>query len=89
MQILALANIEIIKLMAPIDDGFDADARDADTASDRKGAQFKEVEADAAEGGVGHGATAEGEVEFAELGTAEGEDFGGGVGEGAAEGLGG
>ena len=45
------------------------------------------MEADASEGGVGNGAAAEGEVELSELGAAEGEDFGGGVGEGAAEGL--
>ena len=73
--------------MAAVDDGFNADARDADTASDGEGAQFEEMETNAAEGGVGNGASAEGEVEFSELGTAEGEDFGGGVGESAAEGL--
>ena len=73
--------------MAPVDDGFDADARDANTASHGEGAQFEEVESDASEGGVGDGAPAEGEVEFSELRTAEGEDFGGGVGESAAEGL--
>ena len=73
--------------MAAVDDGFDADARDANTASHGEGAQFEEVESDASEGGVGDGAPAEGEVEFSELRTAEGEDFGGGVGESAAEGL--
>ena len=45
------------------------------------------MESDASKGGVGNGATAEGEVQLSELGTAEGEDFSGGVGEGAAEGL--
>ena len=73
--------------MTAVHNGFDADARDADTSSDGEGAQFEEVESDAAEGGVGNGASAEGEVEFSELRTAEGEDFGGGVGESAAEGL--
>lgn len=42
---------------------------------------------DGAEGLVGDGGAAEGEVEVREGGAAEGEDFGGGVGEGAAEGL--
>ena len=73
--------------MAAVDDSFHADTGDADTASYGEGAQFEEVESDASEGGVGNGTTAEGEVQLSELGTAEGEDFGGGVGEGAAEGL--
>lgn len=45
------------------------------------------MKADGAEGLVGDGGAAEGEVEVREGGAAEGEDFGGGVGEGAAEGL--
>jgi len=45
------------------------------------------VQAYAAEGRVGDGGAAEGEVEVCESGEAEGEDFGCGVGEGAAEGL--
>ena len=48
--------------MASVDDGFNADAGDADTASYGEGAQFEEVESDASEGGVGNGATTEGEV---------------------------
>ena len=51
--------------MAPVDDGFDADASDADAASDREGAQLEEVESDASERGVGNGAAAEGEVQLA------------------------
>lgn len=45
------------------------------------------MQADGAEGGVGDGGTAEGELEGLELWAAEREDLGGGVGEGAAEGL--
>ena len=75
--------------MASIADGFDADAGDTDTAADREFVKFEEMEADGAEGAVRDGGAAEGEVEFAEVGAAEGEYFGCGVGEGAAEGLGG
>ena len=45
------------------------------------------MQADGAEGGVRDGRTAEGELEGLELWAAEREDLGGGVGEGAAEGL--
>ena len=45
------------------------------------------METDAAEGGVGHGAAAKGEVEVPELLAAKGQDFGRRVREGAAEGL--
>lgn len=74
--------------MAAIDDSLDPDASDTHAATHGKLAHFEEVETDAAERGVGHGAAAEGEIEVGEVGAAEGEDFGGGVGEGAAEGLG-
>ena len=47
------------------------------------------MQADGAEGGVGDGGAAEAEVQGCEKRAAEGDDFGGGVGEGAAEGLGG
>ncbi len=50
--------------MTPVDDGFDADACDPDTASYREGAQLEEVESDASEGRVGNGAAAEGEVQL-------------------------
>ena len=48
--------------MAAIDDSFNADAGDADTASYGEGAQLEKVESDASKGGVGNGTAAEGEV---------------------------
>ena len=45
------------------------------------------MQPDGAEGGVGNRRTAEGELEGLELWAAKREDLGGGVGEGAAEGL--
>lgn len=45
------------------------------------------MKADAAQRPVGDGTAAEGEVEVSEVGAAEGEDFGCGIREGAAEGL--
>lgn len=86
-QILTLAHIERGQLVAAVDDGLDADARDADAAAHRQLAQLEEMQADAAEGGIADGAAAEGEIEPVEVRAAEGEDLGGGVGEGAAEGL--
>lgn len=49
--------------------------------------EIEKVQPDGAQGLVGDGGAAEGEVQVREGGAAEGEDFGGGVGEGAAEGL--
>ena len=43
------------------------------------------MQTDGAQTGVGDGGAAEGEGEVGEVRTAEGDDFGGGVGEGAAE----
>ena len=73
--------------MAAIDDGLDAYAGDPDTAADGQEAQLEQVQADAAEGGVRDGGTAEGEREVDEVRAAKGDDFGGGVGKGAAERL--
>lgn len=73
--------------MAAVDDGLDTGACDPHAPPDGELAQLEQVQADAAEGGVADGAAAEGEVEAAEVRAAEGEDLGGGVGEGAAEGL--
>lgn len=45
------------------------------------------MQTDASERGVGDGGAAKGEFERSEVRTAEGENFGCGVGEGAAKGL--
>lgn len=86
-QILALAHVERAQLMAAVDNGFNPNSRHPHAPSDRELAQLEQVQADAAEGGVADGAAAEGEVEAPEVRASEGEDLGGGVGEGAAEGL--
>jgi hypothetical protein len=86
-QVLALADVKDFQDRAALDDGFDADARDADAAADRDLLQLQEVQPDAAQGGVGDGRAAEGEAEVCEVRAAERDDFSGGVGEGAAEGL--
>lgn len=87
LQILALAHVEELEVATAFDDCFDAGARDAHTPAHREVAQLEEVQRDAAEGGVGDGGAAEGEVEVGEHGEAQGEDFGRCVGKGAAEGL--
>lgn len=87
-QVLALADVKDLELVAALEHAVDADARDAHAAADGELAQVREVQAQGAEGGVRDGAAAEGEVEVREVGAAEGQDFGGGVGEGATEGLG-
>lgn len=89
LQISTLADIEPLQLMAPLHHGLHAHARDPHAAAHRKEAHLQQVQADAAQGGVRDGGAAEGEVEVVQVRAAEGEDFGGGVGEGAAEGLGG
>jgi hypothetical protein len=47
------------------------------------------MQTDGTKGGIGDGGAAEREAKGLKGGAAEGEDFGCGVGEGAAEGLGG
>ena len=87
LQILALADIKIPKLVASVHNSVYTRARDTHAAAHGELVEFEEMQTDASEGGVGDGAATEGEVEFAEVGAAEGEDLGGGVGECAAEGL--
>ncbi|KFY27936.1 hypothetical protein V493_03202 [Pseudogymnoascus sp. VKM F-4281 (FW-2241)] len=70
-QILALTRIQQLQTRASFDDGLDADAGDADAATDAKHGQLKEVQADGAERGVGDGGATEGELEGLELWAAE------------------
>lgn len=80
VQILALGHIERAQLMATIHDGLDPNARNPHAATDGQFQQLQQMEPDAAEGGVANGAPAERQVEAAEMGTAEREDLGGGIG---------
>ncbi|KAL8952545.1 MAG: hypothetical protein Q9183_007381 [Haloplaca sp. 2 TL-2023] len=66
-QILALTDIKRLEFMAAIDDSFDTDARDTDTASDRQLLQFQEMQSDTAERGITDGTAAEREVEATEV----------------------
>lgn len=86
-QILALANIKQFQIPTPLDNSFDARARDAHAAAHRQVAEFKKVQGDAAEGSVGDCGTAESEVEVCERGETEGQNFCCCVAEGAAERL--
>lgn len=73
--------------MTPFHNHLNPDPRHANTAPHRKRAEIEQVESDRAERGVGDGRAAKGQVQVGELLAAQGDDFGGGVGEGAAKGL--
>lgn len=66
--------------MAAIHDRLDPDTCDSNTSSNRQFQQLQQVQPDAAKRGITDGATAERQIEAAEMGTSEREDFGGSIG---------
>lgn len=86
LQIPTLADIGPLEGGAAIEDGLDAGRGDADAAADAQAAQVVEVQRDAGQAVVADGAAAEGHLQLLEAREAEGDDLGGRVGEGAAEG---
>jgi hypothetical protein len=86
-QIATLAHVKVLERLAPINDGVDAQARDAHAPAHRQRSQVEQVARDDAQRRVRHRGAAEGEVQVLQRRAAEGEDFGGNVRERAAEGL--
>jgi hypothetical protein len=85
LQVLTLTNIKSLQNCTPFHHGLDAYSSNAYTAPHTQFFEFKEMKPDGAERGVRDCRPTEGKLEGTEVRTAQGEDFGCGIGEGAAE----